>query len=261
MCAAAAAATRVRLTCANSERADNSPPSIRCRVHPPVSLEPILGNLHLLKIAHPIAVLAVLGACGGDDQTSSMTHNEPNGTANSAPVIGGTPSSEAHVGVPYEFVPETSDADEDLLTFAIDNRPDWATFNSTTGRLSGTPTTSHAGVYANIVISVSDANLTRSLNPFSIMVTSSVSGGSVTLSWRAPTKNTDGSILTNLAGYRVHYGTAPGNYTESVQLSGHEMTSVVIEDLRPAHWYFTVTAYNSVGVESDLSNPASKLIQ
>ena len=118
-----------------------------------------------------------------------------------------------------------------------------------------------AGLPLVIVISFSDANLTRSLNPFSIMVTSSASGGSVTLSWRAPTKNTDGSILTNLAGYRVHYGTAPGNYTASVRLSDHEMTSVVIEDLQPAHWYFAVTAYNSVGLESDFSNPVSTLIQ
>ena len=38
----------------------------------------------------------------------------------------------------YEFVPDAADADEDVLTFAIENRPDWATFSPTTGRLSGT---------------------------------------------------------------------------------------------------------------------------
>jgi len=221
----------------------------------------MLGNLHLLKIAHPMVVLAVLGACGGDDQASSMSSPDPNGTANSAPVIDGTPSSEAHIGVPYEFVPNATDADEDLLAFAIDNRPDWATFNSTTGRLSGTPTTSHAGVYANIVISVSDGNVVRSLDPFSITVTSSTSHRSVTLSWRAPTKNTDGSTLTNLAGFRVHYGTAPDTYTESVQLPDEEMTSVVIEDLPPARWYFVVSAYNSAGLESNFSSSVDKLIE
>ena len=87
---------------------------------PRVSLEPTLVNLHLLKRAHPIAFLVVLGACG-DDDTSSTTSHDPNGTANSAPVIDGTPSTEAAVGVPYEFVPNAIDADEDVLTFAVDN--------------------------------------------------------------------------------------------------------------------------------------------
>ena len=214
-------------------------------------------SLHRLKRAHPIAFLIVLGACG-DDDTSTTTSHDSNGTANSAPVIDGTPSAEAAVGVPYEFVPNAIDADEEVLTFAVDNRPGWATFSPTTGRISGTPTTSHAGIYRNIVISVSDGKATRSLNPFSITVTSD---GLVTLSWQAPTKNTDGTTLTNLAGYRVHYGTEPGNYTESVHLADQALTSVVIENLAPARWYFAVKAYNSAGIESDFSDSVNKLIE
>jgi hypothetical protein len=89
-----------------------------------------------------------------------------------------------------------------------------------------------------------------------------VSGtGSVTLSWTAPTKNTDGSTLTNLAGYRVHYGTTAGSYTRSVQLPNKSLTSVVIEDLTAARWYFAVKAYNTSGVESTFSGSVSKLIE
>ena len=220
-----------------------------------------MGKLRLLSFAHQIGVLVVLAACGGGGEGSTVASPDSNGTANSAPTIDGTPSREAAIGVPYEFVPQVTDADADVLTFAIENRPDWAAFSPSTGRLSGTPTASHAGVHANIVISVSDGILTRSLDPFSITVTLSTSRGSVTLSWRAPTKNTDGSTITNLAGYRVHYGTAPGNYTESVQLSDKEVTSVVIEDLQPALWYFAVTAYNSVGLESDYSSPVNAMIE
>ena len=157
----------------------------------------------LKKLAHPLAGLAVLGACGDGKSGSITSAPIPNGFANSAPVLDGIPSSEAHVGVPYEFVPEATDADRDVLTFAIDNRPEWATFSSTTGRMSGTPTTNHVGVFADIVISVSDGIVTRSLDPFSIRVASTTFHGSVTLSWTAPTKNTDGIRLTNLAGYRV----------------------------------------------------------
>ena len=190
-----------------------------------------------------------------------MTAPDSGSTSNSAPMIAGTPLTQAVVGLTYEFVPNATDADEDVLTFAIENRPGWATFSPTTGRLSGTPTTSQAGVHSNIVISVSDGEATRSLTAFSITVTSTTTTGSVTLSWQAPTRNTDGSPLTDLAGHRVHYGTAPGDYTESVQLPGMTMTSVVIENLAPARWYFAVKAYNSAGVESDFSSPVNKLIQ
>ena len=182
-------------------------------------------------------------------------------TANSAPTISGSPATSVSAGQAYNFQPSATDADGDVLTFSIQNRPSWATFSPTTGRLSGTPTASHAGTYGNIVISVSDGKATRSLGAFSISVQSASGTGSVTLSWTAPTKNTDGTALTNLAGYRVHYGTSAGNYTHSVQLPNKSLTSVVIEDLTPARWYFAVQAYNTSGVESTFSGSVSKLIQ
>jgi hypothetical protein len=179
---------------------------------------------------------------------------------NSAPTIAGSPSTSVAAGQPYSFQPSATDADGDVLTFSIQNRPSWATFSPTTGRLAGTPSASQAGVYGNIVITVSDGKATRSLTAFSITVTSTAAGGTVNLSWTAPTRNTDGTLITNLAGYRVHYGTAPGQYTESVQLPSPGLRSVVIEDLAPARWYFAVKAYNSAGVESNFSTSVNKLI-
>jgi hypothetical protein len=35
-----------------------------------------------------------------------------------------------------------------------------------------------------------------------------ISNGRATLSWTAPTENTDGTTLANLAGYRIRYGTS-----------------------------------------------------
>ena len=179
---------------------------------------------------------------------------------NSAPTISGSPSTSVAAGQAYSFQPSASDADGDVLTFSIQNRPSWATFSPTTGRLAGTPSASQAGVYGNIVISVTDGKATRSLASFSITVTSTAAGGTVSLSWQAPTRNTDGTLITNLAGYRVHYGTALGQYTESVQLPSPGLTSVVIEDLAAARWYFAVKAYNSAGVESNFSTSVNKLI-
>ena len=168
-------------------------------------------------------------------------------TANSAPTISGSPATSVSAGQAYNFQPSATDADGDVLTFSIQNRPSWATFSPTTGRLSGTPTASQTGTYGNIVISVTDGKVTRSLSAFSISVQSASGTGSVTLSWTAPTRNTDGTALTNLAGYRVHYGTSAGNYTHSVQLPNKSLTSVVIEDLTPARWYFAVQGVQHVG--------------
>ena len=90
--------------------------------------------------------------------------------ANSAPVISGTPGSTATVGATYAFTPKASDANGQTLTFRIANKPGWATFSTSTGRLSGTPKSTHIGTYSGIVISVSDGIATRSLPTFSIKV-------------------------------------------------------------------------------------------
>jgi hypothetical protein len=109
------------------------------------------------------------------------------------------------------------------------------------------------------VIRVSDGTATASLPAFSITVLA-VAGGSATLSWTPPTTNTDGSALTNLAGYRVRWGTSAGNYTSSVTLNNPGLSSYVVGSLVSGTYYFVVTALNSAGVESQSSNMASKTI-
>jgi hypothetical protein len=90
--------------------------------------------------------------------------------ANSAPVIYGLPATSVQAGNRYEFRPTASDPDGQRLTFAIQNMPRWASFDTTTGMLAGTPTNLHAGVYSNILISTSDTMATSSLAPYSITV-------------------------------------------------------------------------------------------
>ncbi|TMN63495.1 hypothetical protein CWB85_21680, partial [Pseudoalteromonas sp. S1727] len=57
------------------------------------------------------------------------------------------------------------------LSFSIINKPSWASFNTSTGELSGTPDNSHVGSYAAITISVSDGTVSASLAPFTLAVT------------------------------------------------------------------------------------------
>ena len=181
-------------------------------------------------------------------------------TSNAAPVISGTPVRAINVASAYSFRPTASDANGDTLAFSISNRPTWATFSTVTGQLSGTPSAAHAGTYSNIVISVSDGRASAALPAFAISVNQASIGGA-TLSWMPPTQNTDGSALTNLAGYRIYYGTSANALTQTVQVSNPGVTSYVVENLSPATYYFAVRAYASTGAESVASNVASKVVQ
>ena len=83
------------------------------------------------------------------------------------------------------------------------------------------------------------------------------SAGTVTLNWNPPTENVDGTALTNLAGYKIHYGTASGAYTQSVTVGNPGLATYVVSSLAPGKYYFSVTAYNSAGTESPLSSEVS----
>ncbi|MCU7847364.1 MAG: putative Ig domain-containing protein, partial [Candidatus Thiodiazotropha sp. (ex Lucinoma kastoroae)] len=90
---------------------------------------------------------------------------------NQAPTINGIPPTSVAEGENYRFTPSANDAEGNNLSFSITNRPTWASFNSSTGLLSGTPGSNDAGIISNIRISVSDGNATASLSAFSITVT------------------------------------------------------------------------------------------
>ncbi len=90
--------------------------------------------------------------------------------ANRAPTIAGNPPTTVQVGKSYNFQPSASDPDGNPITFSISNKPSWAGFSPTTGRLSGTPSAGNVGTFANVIISVSDGQASASLQSFSITV-------------------------------------------------------------------------------------------
>jgi len=178
---------------------------------------------------------------------------------NAAPTISGTPPTSAREGQAYSFRPTAADADGDPLSFTIANRPSWATFDPQTGRLSGTPGAGSVGTYADIRIRVSDGTLVTALPAFAISVEQASLGGA-TLSWTPPTLRVDGTPLTNLAGYRIRYGTAPGSFSSELQIPNPGITSCVIENLPAGTYYFVAIAYDSAGLESAPSEAVSKTI-
>jgi hypothetical protein len=179
--------------------------------------------------------------------------------ANPPPTISGTPATSANAGTVYSFTPTAADPNGNALTFSIQNPPRWASFNTQSGNLSGTPGSGDAGTYSNIIISVSDGTSTASLPAFTIIVTQ-VANGSATLSWSAPTQNTDGSALTNLAGFNIYYGTSATNLNQGVQIANPGLTTYALGNLAPGTWYFAVNAYTTAGAESAISSIASKTI-
>ncbi|MBD1581577.1 Ig-like domain-containing protein [Pseudoalteromonas sp. S16_S37] len=89
---------------------------------------------------------------------------------NDAPTISGLPATSVLEGDSYSFTPIAQDIDSENLTFNIENKPTWASFNTQTGELSGTPTGDDIGVTGNVSITVSDGQLSAALKPFNLTV-------------------------------------------------------------------------------------------
>jgi len=191
-----------------------------------------------------ILACGVLVACGGGGSGADSSPSP----VNSPPQITGSPPLAAQAGQSYQFTPSATDPDGQTLTFSIGNKPAWASFNAATGALTGTPAAADAGTYPGIVISVSDGTATASLPTFTLTVAAAT--GTAELAWTKPTNNEDGTPLTDLAGYKIRYGTSPGALTELVNIAGAEITSAAIRGLAAGTWYFSIASYTSAGVES-----------
>jgi len=104
-----------------------------------------------------------------------------------------------------------------------------------------------------------------------LLVTASGDAGVLTASWTAPTTNTDGSALTDLAFYRVYYDTSdtPCLGTTYVEVATpdsspppDETVSVQLTELTTGWIYsVSVTAVDAHGNESTCSEIASAIAQ
>ena len=84
--------------------------------------------------------------------------------------------------------------------------------------------------------------------------------GIATLSWEAPTTNTNGTALTDLAGYRIYYGPSDEQLDHHVDINTVGLQTYVIEGLEPGNWHFAVMAVAANGAESKLSDIVLKTI-
>ena len=84
--------------------------------------------------------------------------------------------------------------------------------------------------------------------------------GAALVSWTPPTENTDNSVLTDLAGFKIYYGKNPGDYDKTITINNPGLTSFMVENLASSDWYFVMTAFNDSGIESSFSTEVFKEI-
>ncbi len=163
---------------------------------------------------------AVTDVMAANDQQLDVVNNVANApfnpaSTNTAPTLTGTPSTSVLAGSAYTFTPSASDVNGNSLTFSITNAPTWATFNTSTGELSGTPSNSDAGTTSGIVITVSDGVVSTSLPAFNLTVTA------ITPVYQPPVVSNTPATSVN-AGSAYSYtpaATDPGGYTMSFSIA------------------------------------------
>ena len=179
-----------------------------------------------------------LAACGGADQGSSSS---------------GTVSAAADP-VPTLVSPSTGVIDRTSETGTIETKVAANTTQSVTPVSSATPTT---GSSSTTAVASNNKTSTNSSTPAK---SNSLSTGTATVDWMPPTENTDGSVLSDLAGYTVYYGSSPSNLTQSVKITNPGLTAYTLSNLSSGTWYFAVTSYSSAGTESTRSGVVSATI-
>ena len=121
------------------------------------------------------------------------------------------------------------------------------------------------------------------LGIFAPLVVLALPVGTATLTWDPPTTNVDSTPLTDLAGYKLYYGSASGSYIVTIDIScgilpcpgfSYPITDSERQEKAVTHptiiaisglednttWYFAATALDTSANESGYSNEVSKFI-
>src|SRR5215470_7420597 len=105
--------------------------------------------------------------------------------------ISGSPPATVTTGSKYSFTPTAKTSNGSKPNFSITGKTGWATFSTTTGQLTGTPTV--AGKWTGIGIHAYEGTTTSNMIWFGITATS---GGVITLSGTPPKTATVGQAYS-----------------------------------------------------------------
>jgi hypothetical protein len=126
----------------------------------------------------------------------------------------------------------------------------------------------HRHLFTAFVVAILSISAAQVLGAEATVVTVE---GPATLVWEAPTENTDGTPLTDLAGFRIYFGLTPraasclgpqdcayGTQIEVTNPTDTTSTFTVPVPNGVAQFFFAMTAYDDQLNESDYSNEISR---
>jgi hypothetical protein len=237
------------------------------------------GLVRSFLLLLPLGVFSV----GGFRTESVSATTSPAGDVaeipnNAPPTVVVAAVEDAQVGAAFDYQPVARDPESDTVQFAANNLPPWASLDSRSGHISGTPGPTDEGVYELISITVADAMHKVVTAPFSITVNPALEPapepeleaelepavelgtGVASLQWEMPPSKVSGEPLDDLAGYRILYGRSSSDLDRSVLITDPAVTSYQFSTLTSGVWYFAVVAVNASGLEGPPTTFATKSI-
>ena len=189
------------------------------------------------------------------DGTNAQTINISLGAVNDAPIITSNALATATENQLYSYSVTTSDVEGDTLSLSVTSIPDWLSFNSATGILSGTPVHMHAEIGTHGVVIRADDGIDSVEQSFAITVEDVNNPPTVTL------------IASNFiedAGGLVAGASAAASY-QIEDLDGDELTVTFEQGTNGNNHYSLDTAeqkifLTQVGIDTiNLGNPLDSI--
>ena len=193
--------------------------------------------------------------------SACLTGSSADGPANAAIKLTiASPTSASKMDTADATVSLAGSANSDMGIFEVS----WSNDRGSVGIANGTESWQTASIALKlgqnkITVTAEDTAGTKTSRSI-IVDRESGQPGTATLFWNAPTARTDGSPLTNLAGYKILYGRMSGIYDYQIDINNPGIVAYVVENLPSGGWYFALTAYDSAGIESDRSNEVHRQI-
>ena len=89
-----------------------------------------------------------------------------------------------------------------------------------------------------------------------------ITTGSLSLRWNAPSARSDGSALalSEIDGYMIYYGASRGNYSGSYDQTNGAATSATVSNLASGTYYLAMSTYDTSGREGPRSSEVTKSV-
>ena len=76
---------------------------------------------------------------------------------------------------------------------------------------------------------------------------------SINVEWNPVTEDINGELISSISGYKIKYGTSSNLHTDFVTVDGQSTAHVAINHIPAGHYYISMTAQLSSGLESEAS--------